>query len=140
MRLPARNQAWLSRPSRFKIFRMKYLFALACVFIFSACATTKPIDRADQAEEYAEEEAANQARSLERSEGMSKVKALDSQIAAIDSQIKNQKNVIARWKGQPEVASSRAMIENAKVRIRHLKEERERLVAIRKESEDELKD
>lgn len=119
---------------------MKYLFALACLFIFSACATTKPIDRADQAEEYAEEEAENQARSLERSEWMSRVKALDSQISSIDSQIKNQQNVIAQWRKQPEVASSRAMIENAKVRIRHLKEERERLVAIRKEAEEELED
>jgi len=119
---------------------MKYLFALACLFVFSACATTKPIDRSDQAEEYAEEEAANQARSLERSESMSKVKALDSQISAIDSQIENQENVITRWREQSEVASSRAMIDNAKVRIRHLKEERERLVAIRKEAEEELKD
>lgn len=119
---------------------MRYLFALACLFVFSACATTKPIDRADQAEEYAEEEAANQARSLERSEWMSKAKALDSQISSIDSQIKNQQNVIAQWRKQPEVASSRAMIDNAKVRIRHLKEERDRLVAIRKEAEEELED
>jgi peptidoglycan hydrolase CwlO-like protein len=121
---------------------MKTLFALsfACVFVFSACATTKPIDRSDQAEEYTTEEAANQERSLERSEQMSKVKALDSQISAIDSQIKNQQNVIAQWRKQPEVASSRAMIDNAKVRIRHLKEERERLVAIRKEAEEELED
>lgn len=118
---------------------MKY-FLLGCLFVFSACATTKPIDRAEQAEEYAEEEAQNQARSLERSEGMSKVKALDSQIAAIDSQIKNQQNVIANWRKQPDIASSRAMIDNAKVRIRHLNEERERLVAIRKEAEEELED
>jgi hypothetical protein len=116
---------------------MKFLL-LFCLFALSACATTKPLDRSEQAEEYAEEESENQARSLERSEGMSKVKALDSQIAAIDSQIKTQQNVIANWRKQPEVASSRAMIDNAKVRIRHLREERERLVAIRKESEEEL--
>lgn len=119
---------------------MKHFFALACLFLFSACATTKPIDRADQAEEYASEEVANQERSLERSEWMSRAKAIESQITAIDSQIRNQQNLIAQWREKTEVASSRAMIDNAKVRIRHLQEERERLVAIRKETEQHLKD
>lgn len=113
-------------------------FAIFTLLLLSACASHKPLDRTESQKEYEREEAVNQQKSMSRSELMAKIKAIDSQIASTDSQIKTQKNVIRQWQGKEEVASSRAMIDNANVRIRHLKAERDALANQRAKAQAEL--
>lgn len=118
---------------------MKYFLLLPILFLAACASTPKKFDRTDQQKEYVQEEAKNQARSLTRSEWMARASALNSQIKSIDSQIQNQRNLIKRWKEQPDVASSQAMIENANIRIRHLKEERALLEQQKLEADEEVK-
>ena len=103
-------------------------FFLATILLLSACSSSRPIDRTETQKEYEKEEAKNQERSMERSELITRVSALNSQIAAIASQIDNQNLVISNYSDQPEIASSQAMIDNAKVRIKHLNLEKAQLI------------
>src|SRR5688572_9819543 len=107
---------------------MKYVLFLTALLL-SSCASTKTWeDRNEKRQaEYKEEESANQEKSVTRSELMSQSKALNSKISSIDSLIKTQKDLITRYT-TTDVAIAQMMIDNAKVRIRHLREEREILV------------
>lgn len=106
---------------------MKHFVLALSLVIVSACSSAPRGYRTTSGKEYAREEEKNRAASLTRSELIAKISALDSQIKAIDQQIETQKVVIHRWEEQ-DVPSSRAMMENAKVRIKHLQEERSALV------------
>jgi chromosome segregation ATPase len=113
----------------------KYLLVLALTL--SACASN-PLDRTESNEEYARQEEENQQASLTRSELSGKLGALESKIKATDSQMKNQRNLIKRWESQ-SLPSSRAMTENAKLRLEQLAKERAELVKERDKIADELK-
>ena len=114
---------------------MRYFLAFCLVIV--ACAAN-PSDREASRKEYEAEEAVNQKRSLTRSEMMAKVKALNARVGALDAQIKIQQDLITRYKGQEEVASSQAMIDNAKVRIRQLQKERNQVAEEREAAQEEL--
>jgi len=113
------------------------LLILALSFALASCASN-PADRTESNKEYAEQEEKNQSASLTRSELIAKLAALESKIKATNSQIKNQRDLIKRWESQG-LPSSRAMMENAKLRIDQLMEERRELVQERNEIADELK-
>lgn len=77
---------------------------------------------------------------MERSELITRLAALDSQIGAIDAQIRTQEGVIRHWESQSDVASSGAMIANARLRIEQLQREREALVIERNNWNQKLQD
>jgi hypothetical protein len=118
----------------------KYLLLFS--LLLAGCAHSKPSyeDRTDSNQEYAKEEAKNQERSLKHSEIRARVNSLGSRIKAIDAQIENQRQVIANWEDQSEVASSEAMIANAKLRIGQLQRERADLANEREKWKEKLED
>ncbi len=59
---------------------------------------------------------------------------------AIDSQIVNQRAVIAHWKELPNVASSQAMIANARQRLKQLDAEKSELMRMQAAELEEVKD
>jgi outer membrane murein-binding lipoprotein Lpp len=99
---------------------MKIIFS-ALIVLLAGCAS----------QSYEQKEAKNQQKSMRQSEVMSQVSALTSRIGAIDSQIENQKNLIARYQRQPNLAGSYGMIANAKARIEVLETEKQELVSQR---------
>jgi hypothetical protein len=104
---------------------MKFLFL---AILLASCATqVKYPDRSENQEMYEEQEQKNLKKSLNRSEVMALVQAMDTRIRAVDAQIKTQQNVIKRYEAEG-LASSKAMIENANIRISHLQGERASLV------------
>jgi len=118
---------------------MKSLFlVMHTFFLLFSCAGSKPAYRADSQKEYEKEEAVNQERSLNRSELITRRKALDLQISAVGAQIATQENLIRRWDQQEEETRSQGMIDNAKVRIRHLKQEQSSLVKERESLVEQL--
>lgn len=116
---------------------MRYFLPL--LMIFAGCSG-KPLDRTKSQERYSEREAVNQEKSLRRSEVMAKIHAYDSQISSIDGQVKNQKQLIRKWEKLPGVASSEAMIANARLRLETLAREREELVRQQEEWKEKLGD
>jgi peptidoglycan hydrolase CwlO-like protein len=108
---------------------MKMKLTLFFTLLLVGCSSSQRVlDRTDSQKDYEKKEAINQERSLARSEIKMKITSLGSKIRAIDSQIANQRQVVKTWEAKTEVASSEAMVANAKVRIENLEREREILV------------
>jgi hypothetical protein len=99
------------------------------IFLLASCASqVKYPDKNKNQKEYSKQEQINLEKSLYKSEVMALLKAMDSRINAVNSQINTQQNIIKRYEAE-NLASSEAMIENAKIRILQLEEEKASLAA-----------
>lgn len=114
---------------------MKYLLLLS---LFFAGCSSAPLDREAAQKKYEVSEETNRRRSLNRSEVKTRLAATDLQIGAIESQIASQRSVIAQYEELSDVASSQAMIDNAKARIVQLEAEKAELVQQREEIQRQL--